>query len=187
MLDVRDRAILTIRQKDRSMDKFRRSRAAFALIFSFTVGPALAAGPSPSTATEMHPKTAAEASGLRIEAAWVRATPGGAKVGAGYFRIVNATGTADRLIGISSPAAAKVELHEMSISATIARMRPVLGGLEIPAGATVTLKPGAYHLMFQSLKAPFKKGDHVEATLAFEKAGKIDVEFAVRGIGAGAP
>ncbi len=128
-----------------------------------------------------------DAHGLKIEAAWARATPPGAKVGAGYLRIVNTTKTPDRLIGISSPAAAKVELHEMIMSGTIARMRQVVGGLEIPAGATVTLKPGSYHLMFLGLKAPFTEGERIKATLAFEKAGKVDMEFAVRGIGAGPP
>lgn len=170
------------------MDKFRYSRRfAVALIFAFAVGSALAAGIAPAAAGGTQPETATVASGLKIEAAWAPATPRGAKVAAGYLRIVNTTKTPDRLIAISSPVAAKVELHETSMDGAVARMRPVVGGLEIPAGGMVTLKPGAYHLMFQSLKGPFKKGDHVKATLDFKNAGKIDVEFAVGGIGAGAP
>jgi hypothetical protein len=124
--------------------------------------------------------------GLLVEAPWARATPPGAKVGAGFLRIVNAGKTPDRLIGISSPAAKKVGLHETIMRGTISEMRPVTGGLAIPPGGTVTLAPGGYHLMFEGLKAPFRKGGHVEATLDFAKAGRIPVEFAVKGIGAGA-
>ena len=53
----------------------------------------------------------------------------------------------------------------------------------IPPGATVELKPGSYHIMMMNLSRPFTKGDKVKGSLTFEKAGKVDVEFAVEGIG----
>ena len=58
-------------------------------------------------------------------------------------------------------------------------MRPVEGGLEIPAGATVELKPGGTHLMFMMVTEPFKEGGEVPVTLEFEKAGKVDLELPV--------
>lgn len=126
--------------------------------------------------------------GLKIKAPWARETPPSAKVGAGFLTIVNTTKAPDRLVGASAPAAAaKVEIHETIMSDNVAQMRPLVGGLVIPPGATVTLKPGSYHIMFVDLKAPFVKGERIKATLDFEKAGKVDVEFTVRGVGAGAP
>ncbi len=131
---------------------------------------------------------AVDVDGLKIETAWARATPPGAKVGAGFLTIVNTTKAPDRLVGASAPAAAaKVEIHETIMSDHVARMRAAVGGLAIPPGATVTLKPGSYHMMFVGLKAPFVKGERIKATLDFEKAGKVNVEFTVKGVGAGAP
>ena len=52
-------------------------------------------------------------------------------------------------------------------------------GIEIPAGATVTLAPGGLHLMFMQLKEPLVEGTKVPVTLTFEKAGTVDVEFKI--------
>ncbi|MBB3021142.1 hypothetical protein FHR70_004233 [Microvirga lupini] len=124
---------------------------------------------------------------LTLEQPWSRATPGGAKVGGGYLRITN-TGTApDRLIGGSFALASKVEVHEMKLEGDVMRMKPVEGGLEIKPGATVELKPGGLHLMFMDLKEPLKEGQVLKGTLTFEKAGPIEVEYNVRGMGGAAP
>jgi periplasmic copper chaperone A len=66
-------------------------------------------------------------------------------------------------------------------------MRPVAGGLEIVPGATVELKPESFHLMITNVKQPIEKGKPFAATLTFEKAGTVDVEFAVEGTGAMSP
>lgn len=124
---------------------------------------------------------------LTIDQPWSRATPGGAKVGGGYVRITNNGPEADRLIGGSFPGASRVEVHEMTMDGDIMRMKPVQGGLEIKPGATVELKPGGHHLMFMDLKEPLKEGQTVKGTLTFEKAGKVEVEYAVRGLGGEAP
>jgi copper(I)-binding protein len=124
---------------------------------------------------------------LQIDRPWSRATPAGAKVGAGYLVITN-TGTApDRLTGGSSPAAAKIELHEMAMKDNVMTMRPMTGGLLIEPGKSVTLAPGGYHIMFEGLKSPLKQGGKVKATLEFEKAGKVDVTFDVQAVGAQGP
>ncbi|KFG70017.1 DUF1775 domain-containing protein [Microvirga sp. BSC39] len=128
-----------------------------------------------------------KAGSLTLDQPWSRATPGGAKVGGGYLRITN-TGTApDRLIGGSFPLASKVEVHEMRLEGDVMRMKPVEGGLEIKPGATVELKPGGLHLMFVDLKEPLKEGQTLKGTLTFEKAGAIEVEYTVRGMGGAAP
>jgi len=115
---------------------------------------------------------------------WSRATPKGASVGAGYMKITNNGSTADRLIGGSSEIAPSFEIHEMSMEGGVARMRPVKGGLEIKPGETVELKPGSLHVMFVGLKKPLAPGDHVKATLVFEKAGPVEVEYDVLAMGA---
>lgn len=120
---------------------------------------------------------------LEIEHPWSRATPPGAKVAGGYFTVVNKGSAPDRLLSISSDISDKAELHEMGVKDGVMTMRPVSGGLEIPAGGKVALKPGAYHLMFTGLKRQPKQGEKFPATLTFEKAGSVKVEFAVEGMG----
>ena len=121
---------------------------------------------------------------VAIEKPWTRATAPGAQVGAGYMTIRNA-GAADRLIGASSPAAAKVELHTHVNDNGVMKMREVPGGYEIPAKGSFELKPGGAHLMFMNLKAPLKEGDKVPVTLKFEKAGEVKTELPVGGMGSG--
>jgi hypothetical protein len=120
---------------------------------------------------------------LDIAGPWSRATPKGASVAAGYLTIKNTGTAADRLVGGSSDAAAKFEVHEMSMDNGVMKMRPLKDGLEIKPGETVELKPQGLHVMFVGLKKPLQQGDHVKATLEFEKAGKVDVEFDVTGMG----
>ncbi|WP_292436964.1 copper chaperone PCu(A)C [Mesorhizobium sp.] len=120
---------------------------------------------------------------LEIGHPWSRATPPGAKVAGGYFTVTNKGNSPDRLLSISSDISDKAELHEMGIKDGVMTMRPVTGGLEIPAGGKVALKPGGYHLMFIGLKRQPKQGEKFPATLTFEKAGSVTVEFAVEGMG----
>jgi periplasmic copper chaperone A len=124
------------------------------------------------------------AGGLKISAAWARATPKGAPVGGGYLTITNNGTSPDRLIGGSSDTSARFEVHNMTMDNGVMKMRPVDAGIEIKPGQTVELKPGGYHVMFVGLKKPFEQGDHVKAILKFEKAGDVPVDFAVEGIGA---
>jgi periplasmic copper chaperone A len=121
---------------------------------------------------------------LVIEAPWARATPEGAQVGGGYLKITNTGKAADRLIGGSLPVATSVEVHQMSMSDGVMKMRKMDRGLEIKPGQTVELKPGGYHLMFNGLREGLKQGQTIKGTLQFEKAGSIEVEFQVAPIGA---
>jgi copper(I)-binding protein len=121
---------------------------------------------------------------LEIKSPWSRAIPAGAKVAGGYFVVVNHGDTPDRLVSATAEVAGRAEIHEMSMQNGVMTMRPQPQGLAIPAHGEVALKPGSYHLMLLDLKRPPKQGEPFAGTLTFEKAGKVDVTFAVEGIGA---
>ena len=124
-----------------------------------------------------------KAGSIEIKHPWSRATPKGASVAGGYLKLIN-TGTApDRLVGGTSEIAGKFEIHEMSMDNGVMKMRPLANGIEIKPGQTVEFKPGSYHLMFVGLKEPFEKGKRVKGTLQFEKAGTVEIEYAVEAIG----
>jgi periplasmic copper chaperone A len=124
-----------------------------------------------------------KAGALDIIDPWSRATPKGSNIGAGYMTIKNTGSTPDRLISGSSDVAAKFEVHEMKMENGVAKMRPVKD-LQIKPGDTVELKPGSLHVMFVGLKKPLTSGEQIKATLVFEKAGKVTVEYDVRAMGA---
>ncbi|HTR88047.1 MAG TPA: copper chaperone PCu(A)C [Reyranella sp.] len=124
---------------------------------------------------------------LVISHAWARATAPSAPAGAGYLTITNTGTTADRLVSARSPVAGSVQVHEMKMEGSVMRMRELEHGLDIPAGATVTLAPEHFHLMIMSLKNQLKQGERMPMTLTFEKAGSIDIELAVESIGATKP
>ena len=88
------------------------------------------------------------------------------------------------MIGGTSPAADRLELHQSTEADGIARMRRVDEGLEIPAGRTVELSPGGTHLMFVNLKQRLRAGGQLSATLVFEKAGAVEIEFLIQPLGA---
>jgi periplasmic copper chaperone A len=141
--------------------------------------PALALGLSvtPALAQEF------KAGDIVIEKPWARATPKGAEVGSGYLTIQNNGAAPDRLTS-SSADFASVEVHQMASANGVSQMRELKDGLAIPAHGSVGFSPGGYHLMFTHLTHPLTKGESVKATLNFEHAGPIEVEFSVAGIGA---
>lgn len=122
----------------------------------------------------------ARAGPLRITGAWSRPTPDGAPAGIGYVTITNTGTRADRLVGANSPRAGRTELHNMSFKNGIMEMRPVDGGIVIPAGKTVRLAPSGYHVMLIDPKHPFLAGKTIPVTLRFERAGSVTVAFDVR-------
>ncbi len=124
---------------------------------------------------------------IRVTQPWARATPKGASAGAAYLTVTNNGAAPDRLSCAGSDAAAKCQIHTMSMDNGVMKMRPVEGGVEIKPGETVTLKPGSDHLMLMNIKHPLEAGKTVEATLQFEKAGTVKVEFAILAMGAAAP
>jgi periplasmic copper chaperone A len=114
---------------------------------------------------------------LTIEHPWARPTLPGQVVAGAYLGIRNGGNAGDRLLG-ASMAAARVEVHEMRMEGDVMRMREI-GSLELPAGKTVTLAPGGYHLMLMDLKSPLKVGETIPIKLRFERAGEVDVVLQV--------
>ncbi|WP_020174720.1 copper chaperone PCu(A)C [Methyloferula stellata] len=130
---------------------------------------------------------ATSAGSITIAQPWARATPPGAKIGGGYFTLINNGDQTDRLVSLSTGISDRAEVHEMSMKDGIMSMRELADGLAVPAHGSVELKPGSFHVMFVGLKQPLKQGEHFPATLTFEKAGPVTVEFAIKSIGAMKP
>jgi copper(I)-binding protein len=91
---------------------------------------------------------------IEIVHPWTRATPPAARAGGGYLTVTNHGQTADRLVGVSSPASGRVEIHTMEVAGGAMKMREFPDGLAIPPGKTVKLEPGGFHLMLIDLKTP---------------------------------
>lgn len=156
----------------------RRTIARGALA-AFVIMPLLL--PSPAAAVEY------ELGSLQITQPWARATPKGAASGAAYMTVKNTGSKAVRLRCVSSDAAAKCQIHEMSMDGGVMRMRPVEGGLEIKPGQTITFKPGGFHMMLTGLKAPLQEGKMLEATMEGDGGATAQVEFPIGPVGAPGP
>jgi copper(I)-binding protein len=122
---------------------------------------------------------AADSGALQISGAWARPMPPGARVGGGYVEIHNAGETARRLLGAESPRASSMEIHTMAEVDGVMRMRRLPEGIEIPAGATISLKPGAEHLMFFNPSPAFAEGETIPVSLRFDGDESVLVEFEV--------
>jgi copper(I)-binding protein len=123
---------------------------------------------------------------LTISGAFTRAMLPNAKSGGAYFSIENKGSAADRLVGVSTAAAQLAQVHEMKMEGDVMKMGEVPGGLEIPAGGTVTLAPGGLHVMMMGVGVPFKEGECLELTLKFETAGDVPVVATIGGTAADA-
>ena len=124
-------------------------------------------------------------SNVTVKDAWVRATVAQQKATGAFMQL---TAKADaKVVSASSPAAGVVEIHEMAMEGDVMKMRPV-PALSLPAGKTVELKPGSYHMMLMDLKAPVKEGDLVSLSLVLEgKDGQretVEVKAAARALNA---
>jgi copper(I)-binding protein len=116
---------------------------------------------------------------ISLSGHWTRAMLPGQKVGGGFVTITNTGAADDRLVKVSSPLAGRAEIHEMSVIDDVMKMRPLSEGLVLPAGETVELKPGGYHMMFMGVEQPFKEGGMVPVVLTFEKAGDVELMLPV--------
>ena len=114
---------------------------------------------------------------------WVRATVAGQPVAGAFMELKSPQ--AARLVGATTPAAKRVELHEMKHEGGVMRMSAVKR-LDLPAGRQVVLEPGGYHVMLMGLNAQAREGDRIPVTLTFEdRAGKrftVDVQAPVRSL-----
>lgn len=106
-------------------------------------------------------------------------TPPGAPMAAGYLEIINHGQHDERFLGGDVTFAHELQLHETTVEGDVSRMRQITDGMLIPAGTTVKFQPMGKHLMFTDLAEPLVDGDRKKATLTFEKAGELEVEFAI--------
>lgn len=129
-----------------------------------------------STAAAAHDFTAGD---LTIGHPYIPAPIAAAKAAGGYLTVTNTGTEADRLIGVEVPDVAHAMLHTTTVSADGVASMIHLDAVEIPAGATVALERGGMHVMMMGLTAPLSAGQMVPATLIFERAGRVAVEFSV--------
>jgi hypothetical protein len=111
------------------------------------------------------------AQNVDVKGAWARATVQGQKATGTFMSLTAKEGT--RLVGVASPVAAVAEIHEMAMEGDVMKMRAV-AGLDLPAGKTVELKPGSYHVMLMDLKLPLQKDTTIPLTLTFKNAKGVE-------------
>jgi periplasmic copper chaperone A len=108
---------------------------------------------------------------VQVDGAWARASVQGQKGTGAFMRLTAKEGL--KLVGAASPAAGVTEVHEMKMEGDVMKMR-ALPALDLPAGKTVELKPGGYHVMLMDLKAPLMKDSSVPLTLTFKDAKGVE-------------
>jgi len=126
------------------------------------------------------------AANINVSEAWARATMPGQPVSGAYMQIRSDADA--RLVGVSSPAVPRVEVHEMKMDGDVMRMREVKA-IELPKGKTVSLQPGGFHIMLMNLQKPIAAGDVIPLTLVVESGGKrqtVEVRAEARAMGSGA-
>lgn len=121
---------------------------------------------------------------IEVAQPWARATPPGAAAGGGFVTLTNRGEVDDTFVGATSPLTERVEIHTMEMDGDVMRMQHLPGGIEIPAGETVTLAPGGLHLMFMALSSPIEEGQPIPVTLEFQHAENIEIELHVVPVGA---
>jgi copper(I)-binding protein len=119
---------------------------------------------------------AVQAQTVDVKDAWARTTVQGQKASGAFMKLTAKEGT--RLVGVSSPVAGVTEVHEMKMDGDVMRMR-ALAGLDLPAGQTVELKPGGYHVMLMDLKTALRKDSSIPLTLVFKNANGVESKLEV--------
>ncbi len=114
----------------------------------------------------------ASAANVSVTDAWARATMPGQQVSGAYMKI--ASDADAKLVGASSPAIPRVEVHEMKMDGDVMRMREVKA-VDLPKGKAVSLEPGGYHIMLMNLKKPIAAGEVIPLKLVVESGGKQQV------------
>ncbi len=109
---------------------------------------------------------------VEVKNAWARATVKGQMATGAFMTITAKDGS--KLVGAASPVAGVAQVHEMKMEGGVMKMAEVKGGLELPAGKTVELKPGGYHVMLMDLKEPLAKDTTVPVTLMFKDAKGVE-------------
>jgi len=118
--------------------------------------------------------TAVCAQTVDVKDAWARATVQGQKATGAFMKLTAKDGA--KLVAASSPVAGVTEVHEMKMEGDVMKMRAVQGGLDLPAGKAVELKPGGYHVMLMDLKVALQKDTTIPMTLVFKDAKGVETK-----------
>jgi copper(I)-binding protein len=124
---------------------------------------------------------------LTVSGAFSRAMLPNAPAAGGYLTIANSGTGDDTLVGATTEAAGRIELHQMSMVGDVMKMSAVENGITVPAGGSVTLEPGGLHLMFLDVGTPFAEGECVAVTLDFASGVAVPVMLAIGAINAAEP
>ena len=122
--------------------------------------------------------TCAVAQSVEVKDAWVRTSVPGQKATGAFMKITAKEGA--RLVSVSSPVAGVTEVHEMKMEGDVMKMRALAAGLELPAGKTVELKAGGYHVMLMDLKAALPKDSMVPMTLTFRDTRGVETKVELK-------
>ncbi len=181
-------------------------RPAILATAAIVLGAACSSSGSSPAPSEMGPAGTLGPGGvISVTDAWARATPPGTTTSAVYMQLTNLTGSDDALVSVSTPAAGTAEIHEVSAVAPAPAESTGMGGgmasaapagsagmggpmmgmhpiekLPLPAGGSVKLAPGSFHIMLIDVKDPLKDGATIEVTLTFEKAAPITLTVPVK-------
>lgn len=151
------------------------------LALALLVAVSACSGPAPEDAdASVGQGNAVQGEGLQVSDAWIRLPPPGAAVAGAYLTIANASGSDDRLVGVDTAAAERVELHDMRMENGMMQMRELGDGLALKAGTQTTLVPGGVHMMLINPRASLAVGSSVEARLRFATAPAQTVLLEVR-------
>jgi len=116
---------------------------------------------------------------IQIRNAYARSGMPGASSGGAYMTIVNTGPMADRLIGVATEEARKIQLHSNILVDGVAQMREITSGITLEPGTLTVLMRGGNHLMLMGLVTPLLQDDTIRITLIFEQAGEILIEIPV--------
>jgi hypothetical protein len=120
---------------------------------------------------------ALHAQDIQVTGAWVRSTVQGQKGSGAFMKLTSKNGA--KLVGVSTPVAGVAEVHEMKMEGDVMKMRAI-AGLDLPAGKTVELSPGGYHVMLMELKTTLPKDSTVPMTLMFKDAKGADSKLEIK-------
>jgi copper(I)-binding protein len=128
------------------------------------------------------------AQSVEVKDAWARTSVPGQSATGAFMKMIAKEDV--KLVAASSPAAGMAQVHEMKMDGGVMKMRAITGGLDLPAGKTIELKPGGYHIMLMDLKAPLTKDSSLPLTLVFKDAkgveSKVELNVPVAAVAPGA-
>ena len=122
---------------------------------------------------------ASEEIGVSVRDAWVRESPPGVAMMAGYMALRNDTSRSQVLVAARSSDFETVMIHRTIVKDGMARMEHA-SQIEITPDASLLFAPGGYHLMLLNPKRTLRAGDRVDVNLEFRGGLVLPVAFEVR-------